>query len=68
VDAYLDKYLHLAVTRLATAETRRLRDQLLLLVADALYYSAPGALAALQRLGATGKVFALWNEFIFERR
>jgi importin-7 len=68
VDAWVDPYLALVVTRLAKTERRSLKDELLVVVANALHYNPLLALQALQRLGAVGLVFSQWFAMIFARR
>jgi hypothetical protein len=68
VDACVGPYLALATAKLASAETNRMKDALLVLVADALYYNAPLALGALQQSGALQAVLGAVFSAIFERK
>lgn len=68
VDAWLQPYLQLALTKLQTAENRLLKDELLLLVANALYYNAGATCTILQQLRALQQLFTMWFSFIFARR
>jgi hypothetical protein len=54
VDACVAPYTALALGRLASAETAKLRDALLLVVANALYYNPALALQALQQVRRAG--------------
>jgi hypothetical protein len=68
VDQWLQPYLQLALSRLTKAQGRLLKDELLVFVANALYYNAGATMALLGQFGATQQLFALWFGFIFERR
>lgn len=68
VDAWLQPYLQLALNKLNTAENRLLKDELLLLVANALYYNPGATCAILQQCGALQQLFTMWFSFIFARR
>jgi hypothetical protein len=57
-------YIELALRRLNTAESRALREALVLVVAGALYYNPALALAALEQLGATASFFTTWFNMI----
>lgn len=52
----------------AGAETRSLKDLLVLILANALYYNAPLALAALKHHNAIGELFGYWFGMIFQRK
>uniref|UniRef100_A0A383WBL3 Importin N-terminal domain-containing protein n=1 Tax=Tetradesmus obliquus TaxID=3088 RepID=A0A383WBL3_TETOB len=67
VDACLQPYLQLALNKLRSAENRLLKDELLLLVANALYYNAAATLAILQQFGAVQQLFGLMFSCIFAR-
>eukprot|EP00879_Flechtneria_rotunda_P022091 GHRR01023309.1.p1 GENE.GHRR01023309.1~~GHRR01023309.1.p1 ORF type:complete len:1020 (+),score=395.54 GHRR01023309.1:417-3476(+) len=66
VDACLQPYLQLTLNKLATVENRLLKDELLLMVANTLYYNAAATLSILQQFGATQQLFGLWFQCIFE--
>ncbi|KAG2439798.1 hypothetical protein HYH02_010433 [Chlamydomonas schloesseri] len=65
VDEWVGPYLQLALGKLNTATNRTLKDTLVLVVANALYYNAPLALSALAALGVTGQFFGAWFTAIF---
>eukprot|EP00878_Enallax_costatus_P008370 GHUV01008748.1.p1 GENE.GHUV01008748.1~~GHUV01008748.1.p1 ORF type:complete len:267 (+),score=129.68 GHUV01008748.1:211-1011(+) len=67
VDEWLQPYLQLTLTKLQTAENRLLRDELLLLVANALYYNSGATCAILQQFGALQQLFSMLFSFIFAR-
>jgi len=60
--------LQLSLTKLTSAESRLLKDELLLLVANALYYNAAATLTLLQQFRAVQQLFGLWFTGIFARR
>jgi hypothetical protein len=68
VDKWLQPYLQLALKKLTTAEIRVLKDELLLLVANALYYNAAATVGLLQQFGAVQQLFGLLFTCIFARR
>lgn len=68
VDRWLQPYLQLTLTCLAKAENRLLKDELLVCVANALYYNAAATLQILQQMNAVQQLFGVWFGFIFERR
>jgi hypothetical protein len=68
VDRWLQPYLQLALSRLAKAENRSLKDELLVFVANALYYNAAATMQLLQQFNAVQQLFALWFGCIFERK
>lgn len=68
VDQWIQPYLSLCLQRLATAEKRILKDALIAVVANALYYNAALTLAVLQSMNATQQLLASWFTWIFERR
>jgi importin-7 len=78
VDAWLGPFLSLGLAKLATAENRVLRDQLLLLVANALYYNAAATLTLISQSSGSSsgggggaalqQLFGLWFSCIFARR
>jgi hypothetical protein len=67
VDACLQPYLQLALNKLQSAENRLLKDELLMLVANALYYNAGATLGILQQFGAVQQLFGLMFSCIFAR-
>jgi hypothetical protein len=54
VDQCVAPYVALALARLPRAESANLRDALVVVVANALYYSPALALQALQQVGGVG--------------
>jgi hypothetical protein len=68
VDAYLEPFLQVVLQRLAKTESRALRDALVLVVANALYYNPAATLAIMSKMGAVGQFFTLWSAAIFKRR
>jgi hypothetical protein len=68
VDRWLQPYLQLTLSTLAKAENKLLKDELLVFVANALYYNAGATLQLLQQFNAVQQLFGMWFEFIFERK
>ena len=60
VDPYVGPMLQLLVAYLPKAESNMMKDLILVVVGSALYYNTPLALQALEAVGATQQVFALW--------
>ena len=60
VDQYVGPMLQLLVAYLPKAESNMMKDLILVVVGSALYYNTPLALQALEAVGATQQVFALW--------
>lgn len=67
VDPWLERYLAIVLKRLHTAEHSALRQSLMGVVANALFYNAPLALAALTRLDAVLPTFSAWFDMINRR-
>lgn len=67
VDRWLQPYLQLTLSCLAKAENRLLKDELLVCVANMLYYNAGATLQLLQQMNAVQQLFGVWFGFIFER-
>ncbi|GLC37117.1 hypothetical protein PLESTB_000981600 [Pleodorina starrii] len=65
VDAWVAPYLQLALGKLQTATNRTLKDTLVLVVANALYYNAALTLGILSQMGAVGSFFSGWFAAIF---
>ncbi|KAK9824621.1 hypothetical protein WJX72_011782 [[Myrmecia] bisecta] len=65
IDHCIGPYLHLVLTRLATAEKAFLQDLLINVVASALRYNAPLALAQLQQQGKLQHFFSTWFQMVF---
>uniref|UniRef100_A0A7R9YU85 Importin N-terminal domain-containing protein n=1 Tax=Chlamydomonas euryale TaxID=1486919 RepID=A0A7R9YU85_9CHLO len=68
VDACVGPYLQLVLAKLPSTESRSLKDMLVLVVANALYYNAPLAMAMLSQQGAVGQFFTAWFGLIFVSR
>jgi len=68
VDRWVEPYLTLVVHRFAKTHRRALKDELMVVVANALYYDPALALGALQRIGAVEAVFREWFAMIFARK
>lgn len=68
VDRWLQPYLEVTLKKLQSAENRLLKDELLLMVANALYYNAAATVSILQQFGAVQQLFALMFSCIFARK
>uniref|UniRef100_A0A7S0V0E3 Importin N-terminal domain-containing protein n=1 Tax=Polytomella parva TaxID=51329 RepID=A0A7S0V0E3_9CHLO len=69
VDQWVGPYIQLVMTKLARSENRRLKDMLILVVANALYYNAQLTLTMLtQAPGGVGGFFQTWFQFVFESK
>lgn len=68
VDRWVEPYLTLVVHRFAKTHRRALKDELMVVIANALYYNPALALGALQRIGAVEAVFREWFAMIFARK
>eukprot|EP00798_Chlamydomonas_sp_ICE-L_P030404 gene30404-35409_t len=70
VDQYVAPYMALALAKLNTAKSRSLKDLLVTVVANALYYNPALALATLSQsgAGAVSTFFGLWFGMIFATR
>ncbi len=64
VDPYLAPYLQLTLTRLQTAQDVFFKDQLVCVVANALYYNAPATMGELQRMGVLVPFFGGWYTMV----
>ena len=64
VDAYVEPYLQLVLGRLAAkpAPSSALKDLLLNVVADALFYNPELTLQLLQKHGALAPTFSTWSQ------
>ncbi|EFJ51590.1 hypothetical protein VOLCADRAFT_79706 [Volvox carteri f. nagariensis] len=68
VDPWVGPYLQLALGKLQTATNRTLKDALVLVVANALYYNAALALSVLVQMGVVGQFFTAWFAAIFANK
>ncbi|BDA47636.1 Importin-7 [Coccomyxa sp. Obi] len=68
VDHCIGQYIALALNRLPTAGRNLLKDQLVNVVANALYYNPVLALQQLQAQGRTQAFFTTWFQMIFAVR
>lgn len=68
VDGYVVPYLQLVLAKLQTATNRTLKDTLVVIVANALYYNPVLALGALGSMGAVGPFFGAWFTAIFDNK
>lgn len=68
VDAALGPYLGLVLERLPRTSKRPLKDALLGVLADALYYNPGATLGVLAANGAVVSLFSGWFSMIFARR
>lgn len=68
VDHYVAPFLQLVLAKLSNTKNRTLKDTLMLVVANCLYYNAQLTLAALQQQGALQALFGLWFTMIFANK
>ncbi|GIL84239.1 hypothetical protein Vretimale_15865 [Volvox reticuliferus] len=68
VDEWVGPYLQLALNKLQTATNRTLKDTLIMVVANALYYNATLTLGLLVQMGVVGQFFAAWFASIFANK
>lgn len=66
VDQWLEPYLRISVERLRRTQKNYLKDLLMEVVANGLYYSAGPCLTILQQLGVTGEIFQAWFQMLYE--
>lgn len=65
VDEWVTPYIQLAVTRLRRTKKFYLKDLLVGVVANALYYNPSLALKALQEMNAVGEIFHIWLQMLY---
>ncbi|CAL5220954.1 g3058 [Coccomyxa viridis] len=68
VDSYIGSYISLALTRLPSAEQNLLKDKLMNVVANAIYYNPVLALQQLQQQGKLQHFFATWFQMVFAKK
>ena len=68
MDHYVAPFLQLVLAKLSNTKNRTLKDTLMLVVANCLYYNAQLTLAALQQQGALQALFGLWFTMIFANK
>lgn len=65
VDQWVEPYLMLALQRLRRAKNNHLKDLLIQVVANALYYNPLLTLSVLQKMGVVGEVFQAWLQMLY---
>jgi hypothetical protein len=65
VDQWLEPYLRISVERLRKTKKNYLKDLLVNVVANGLYYNAPMCLTILQHLGVTSEIFQVWFQMLY---
>ncbi|MCO5595130.1 hypothetical protein L7F22_049168 [Adiantum nelumboides] len=68
VDEWVEPYLKVTVERLRRTQKGYLKDLLIEVVANALYYNPGLSLSILQRMGVTAEVFQTWFNLLQERK
>lgn len=68
VDVWVAPYISLAMQKLATCSSRTLKDNLVLVVANALYYNPALTLQALQAQGALQQFLQGWFAMIMANK
>ncbi|KAJ7538458.1 hypothetical protein O6H91_11G048900 [Diphasiastrum complanatum] len=66
VDQWVEPYLQITVNRLRRTKKHYLKDLLMEVVANSLYYNASFCLNVLQSLGVTADIFQTWFHMIYE--
>eukprot|EP00216_Chloropicon_sp_CCMP2111_P001287 CAMPEP_0198243276 /NCGR_PEP_ID=MMETSP1446-20131203/26275_1 /TAXON_ID=1461542 ORGANISM="Unidentified sp, Strain CCMP2111" /NCGR_SAMPLE_ID=MMETSP1446 /ASSEMBLY_ACC=CAM_ASM_001112 /LENGTH=1052 /DNA_ID=CAMNT_0043927057 /DNA_START=26 /DNA_END=3184 /DNA_ORIENTATION=+ len=66
VDHYIEPFILLAVAKLKTAQKNLLKDLLMQVVANALYYNAALTVQILQKHGLVSEVFTVWFQMIWK--
>ncbi|KAG6549125.1 hypothetical protein Mapa_009351 [Marchantia paleacea] len=65
VDEWLEPYLRISLERLRKTKKNYLKDLLMEVVANALYYNAGLSLNILQKLGVTQEIFQVWFQMLY---
>ncbi|KAG0567157.1 hypothetical protein KC19_7G115500 [Ceratodon purpureus] len=65
VDQWLEPYLRISIERLRKTKKNYLKDLLVNVVANGLYYNAPMCLTILQHLGVTSEIFQMWLQMLY---
>ncbi|MCO5557894.1 hypothetical protein L7F22_011466 [Adiantum nelumboides] len=68
IDEWIEPYIRITVDRLRRTQKNYLKDLLIGVVANALYYNAALTLNVLQKLGATAEIFQLWLQLIYKTK
>ncbi|GLJ28027.1 hypothetical protein SUGI_0550340 [Cryptomeria japonica] len=68
VDEWVEPYLKITIERLWRTEKKYLKDLLMEVIANALYYNPALTLDILQKLGVTTQVFNLWFQMLQEAK
>jgi len=68
VDVWVAPYISLVLQKLASCESRTLKDNLVLVVANALYYNPVLTLQTLQAQGAVGQFLGGWFGMIMANK
>lgn len=68
IDEWIEPYLRITVDRLRRTQKNYLKDLLIAVVANALYYNAALTLNVLQKLGATAEIFQAWLQLIYKTK
>lgn len=66
VDQWLEPYLRISIERLRKTRKNYLKDLLVNVVANGLYYNASMTLTILQHLGVTSEFFQTWFRMLYE--
>lgn len=66
VDQWLEPYLRISIERLRKTRKNYLKDLLVNVIANGLYYNAPMCLTILQHLGVTSEIFQSWFQMLYE--
>lgn len=68
VDEWVEPYLKITIGRLRRSQKSYLKDLLIEVVANALYYNTGLALGVLQKLGVTAEIFQMWFTLLHETK
>lgn len=68
IDEWIEPYVRITIDRLRRTQKSYLKDLLVAVVANALYYNAVLTLNVLQKLGATAEIFQLWLQLIYKTK
>lgn len=68
MDQWVDTYVTFAVVTQRQVESRRIKDSLYLVVANAIYYNPVLALQAMQRNNILEEAFNTWSAFLTQRK
>lgn len=68
VDEWVEPYLKITIERLRRSQKNYLKDLLIEVVANALYYNTGLALGILQKMGVTAEIFQAWFTLLHETK